>query len=745
MSWLEVTIWWYIVLLIVGTIFIPTTRLILGKFFDIGYPFAKIVGILVLTYSTFVLSTIHVLPFKTSGILVLIAVFIIINLWLYRKTPINLSNSQLSIILIEECLFFFAILFWAYVRGQEPSIRGLEKFMDFGFINSILRTDYLPPNDMWLAGHSINYYYFGHLMGALITKLSHVSSSISYNLILASIFALGLTQTFSLCFNITLAFFKRLRLAIVAAFLGLFLVNLGGNLHTIYSFTQGYPNDKPAAPWTFNNPRFGCFGTSSSGQQKWTPFCPEKYWYPNATRFIPFTIHEFPLYSYVVADLHGHVFGIPIVLLTLAVMFIVFTKNSEVKTSLSTKTPSAKRKVQNYSLKLKTNLTNLTQLQLITTILLGFLTAINYMTNAFDGPIYMLLSFVILFSLFKLTFRLLVHFILLLVSFVIFSLPFSLNFHPFVTGIGVNCAPANLVAIGKIGPFIFERGNCQISPWWMLIILWGFFWFNFFYLLLHIYRTSHSQTYSKEQSVIMRFVTLVFSYGTFLIIVPEFFYIKDIYPAHFRANTMFKLGYQAFIMMGIISSFVFVLYKKTFKRDLLHISYIVLFIFMFVLVAIYPAFAITSYYGKIEKTPQLNGTLWADTTFPEYKEIIDYLNANVKEQPTILEAQGDSYTDYNMVSSYTGLPTVAGWLVHQWLWRRNPKVVSDIAPDIQQIYETENSETAKRLLKKHNVRYIIVGRNEREKYKNINEVKFNQIGEKIFQSTKGNGVLYEIK
>ena len=43
-------------------------------------------------------------------------------------------------------------------------------------------------------------------------------------------------------------------------------------------------------------------------------FFPNMYWYPNATRFIHNTIHEFPLYSFVVSDLHGHVLDIPIVL-----------------------------------------------------------------------------------------------------------------------------------------------------------------------------------------------------------------------------------------------------------------------------------------------------------------------------------------------------------------------------------------------------------------------------------------------
>jgi len=66
---------------------------------------------------------------------------------------------------------------------------------------------------------------------------------------------------------------------------------------------------------------------------------------------------------------------------------------------------------------------------------------------------------------------------------------------------------------------------------------------------------------------------------SFLIIIPEFFYIKDIYPAHFRANTMFKLGYQAFIIMGIASTYTFFRIKlldKIKKR-----IFVFIFIFFF--------------------------------------------------------------------------------------------------------------------------------------------------------------------
>ena len=51
----------------------------------------------------------------------------------------------------EEALFLCGLILWSYIRGLQPDIHGLEKFMDYGFVNTILRTGFMPPQDMWFA------------------------------------------------------------------------------------------------------------------------------------------------------------------------------------------------------------------------------------------------------------------------------------------------------------------------------------------------------------------------------------------------------------------------------------------------------------------------------------------------------------------------------------------------------------------------------------------------------------------
>lgn len=696
MDWLFISLNWYVYLLILGAIFYPLTAKIFNRFtFDLGYPFSKVIAIILLSYSSYILGTLKIAPFNSVTLFSLMGIFAFINFLIQRRAKkVKNVYALASAILIEEALFLGAFVFWAYVRSQEPSIRSLEKFMDFGFMNSILRSEYFPPKDIWYSPLSINYYYFGHLSGALLTKLTNIVPAVSYNLILATILGLGVSQVFSLCTNIVSFFAPKIRKVsqILVGLIGAYLVNLGGNLHTIYLWTRGYPNDNPEPFWKI-----------------FSGYNPPAYWYPNATRFIPFTIHEFPSYSYVVADLHGHVFDIPFVLLTFALLFLLYTGKWSWKWTIG----------------------------------IGFMTAIHYMTNAFDGPIYLLLTLILLLITFRLRYQFFLNVIVLIVSFILFSLPFSLFFAPFVGGIGVNCAPSFLVEMGKLGPFIFEKGNCQSSPLWMMGILWGFFWISFalFWILRRLDRRVNKNPLMARLN---SFIFAIFSFGTLLIIIPEFFYIKDIYPDHYRANTMFKLGYQAFMMMGITSTLTIYLIKHHVKIHWIKVSMAVVWGASAFLVAIYPFYSVPGYYGLLDRQPNLNGATWLTVDYPEDHEIIGYINSKIGGQPTILEAQGDSYSDYDRISAFTGLPTVAGWWVHEWLWRGSYDVVGKRIPDIVSIYESDSREETRSLIKKYGIQYVIVSRLERQKYPNIKEEKFNEIGKVLFRSSNGFGALYQV-
>ena len=774
MTWLSTIAGWYVYLLFLGMLFFPIIARIYRRFPDKGYPFAKTAAIIGVSYIMYLLGLMKILPFTKESLFLILLIFAVFVLKFFKQeiqSLKKLSSKQYLLILFEEALFIVSLLFLAIIRAQEPSIHGLEKFMDFGFMESILKSTYFPPLDMWLSadpaspgGYPINYYYFGHLTGALLIKLSGVNPFIGYNLILATIFAQGMTLTFSLTSSITHMLqnmkqkIEKISLipTVAVGLLGAFIVNFAGNLHTIYTFTTGYPNESPEPFWDkFQSiAEIQATMTSSGGGVYESMVQNSAYWYPNATRFIPFTIHEFPAYSYVVADLHGHVFDIPFVLITLAliVLFVLNTRSGQ-KTSH-----------QHTLIKWIENLSKQTIGRLlrflpfhknaslivpfkdrIWVMMIGFIIAINYMTNAFDGPIYLLFMLFVLFFVYKFSWKFAIQTATLLASFLIFSFPFSAHFEPFATAIGVNCSPDFLVEIEKFGPFLFEKGNCQLSELWMMGVLWGFFWISG--LLFASYLAMRKRARYSLSSIDWMLI-LIFGYCTFLLIIPEFVYAKDIYPGHFRANTMFKLGYQAFMMMGVASTIA--IYQIVRWQSIKKYILIPVFVLAFFLISLYPFLAFPAYYPGLydketyTKNQNLDGMTWMKTQYLDDLEIINFINTSIVGQHVILEAQGDSYTDYDRISAFTGNPTVAGWWVHQWLWRGSSDVVGKRIPDIEALYQSEDITQTQQLIDKYHIEYVVVSGLEREKYQKLNEEKFSQIGYKLFESTNGFGALYKV-
>ncbi len=696
---------WWGTLFLVGAVAFPLTKRLFSTWYDQGYFFSKAVGMAVVTWIVFVLGTIKLLPFTNITISFSLFTLFIIGIIFHFKTYNAKREGRFRLkagmtILFEEAFFFAALLFWSWVKGHEPSIRGLEKFMDFGFMQSILNARYFPPVDMWYAGLPINYYYFGHMVVAVLTKLSGLDLAYTFNLMLASIFALTLTMSFSIG--------RQIGGKLFGGILTAFLVTMAGNLQTLYAFTRGYTGDnvKPFWELLWNiPPTMGIhelWGKIGEGMNT--------YWYANATRFIPYTIHEFPSYSFVVSDVHGHVLSIPFVLLAIGLLIHVFSMKYFVY-----------RK------------------NILFIGFYAFLVGVLLMTNALNGPIYFGLFFVLL-MLHNLKFLLrekkewvTIGFTIAAVTFIagLTSLPFLIHFKSFVTGLAVNCPPSFL-ANSKIGPIIFEGvEKCQVSPLWMWLLLWEFFMYCGGLLILNTKRTQIEK---------LLLVFFVFSLG--LVIFPEFFYFKDIYPMHFRSNTMFKLGYEAFILFSIVSGYTIVTQLTRNNHTIQRRIFFILLIPLLFLVSIYPIFSVRSYFNALKNYQGLYGFNWMVREYPDDLAGIEWLKSQTSAAvSTLVEADGDSYTDYARFSAFTGIPTIIGWPVHEWLWRGTYDVVAPRREEVRTIYESRDIDETKKILSTYGVRYIIVGKLEREKYKELQEWKFNNLGREVFRS--GGTVIYE--
>jgi uncharacterized membrane protein len=654
---------WWATFFTLGIVSIPLCWYLFKKFIDKGYGFAKALGLLSVGYLYFLLGTFHIAPFVNISLVVVLLILALVNFKIFRTSQPQIVKDykkNFKIILLQELLFTSGLLFWSYVRAHQPDINGLEKFMDFGFINSILKSKFLPPVDMWFAGESINYYWFGHYLVAVATKLSGLGSSVTYNLMLATILGLTLTGVFSLVATLISHVSHRVSLPTICllALLSAILVNFAGNFHTAYYVIKD--------------------GSDT-------------YWYPDATRFIGYnpetndkTIHEFPIYSYVVSDLHAHLLNLPFVVAFIALL-LSFTMDFD-----EDKHP--KKKI----------------------LLLGFFLGVFFMTNAWDFANYSLLTAVVFgtFLLFKkrvdkktlLTF--LTTGIIMFATALVTMLPFLLHFTSLAEGI-------KLVHSHSII--------------WQLIILWGFPAVLTIIFLLFISR--NIKLIQTPDIFVLAMLITTWS----LIVLPEIIYVKDIYIAsHYRANTMFKLTYQAFVISYITSGYVFYRFVSSLKSRSVKFLVTLLLLFPVAAILIYPSYAIGSYYNDLKKYKGLDGTSWAKITHPARFGAVNWLNKNVAGQPVILEAPGDSYTEFNIISSYTGLPTVSGWFVHEWLWRGDSSFPQQRVSDINLIYTSDDENLTKALLDKYKVVYVIIGDQELQKFPNINEIKFEHLAKLVF-------------
>jgi len=670
---LTIVLRWWLTFFLLGLISFPLSSLIFKKFIDGGYGLSKTLSLIVISYIAFLLGVTHLAPFSNGVLYFISTAFLLFNLYLFlknKKEEVVLFKKNIKFIFLQEGIFTFGLFLWTYVRAHQPEIRGLEKFMDFGFINSVLRSDYLPPMDMWFAGKPINYYWFGHFTVAVATKLSGLPSGITYNFMLATIVGLTLSTAFSISATLMKSVVKekKLRYILAAGIISSILLTFAGNFHTPFYVLK-------------------------NGSQK--------YWYPDATRFIGYnpetndkTIHEFPIYSFVVADLHPHLINLPYVLLYLAILWKVVAEKERRKLALK----------------------NL--------LLLGFLLGIFFMTSTWDFANYALVAGAVIgikhLNDEKFNFPSILRVGIWLIIVVGFGLliasPFILNFESIAQGVRL----------------VHSR-----SPLWQLAILWGFP-----ALMTIVFVHTLSKLKQKVETADL-FIFSINMASWILIILPEIVYVKDIYIAtHYRANTMFKLTYQAYVMFYLSSGYISIRLLQLTKNSFYKKLYAAILFMIFISILSYANFAVNSYYGELKVYQGLSGIEWLKRDYPNEYGVTEWLKENVKGQPVILEAPGDSYTDFNVISSYTGLPTVSGWFVHEWLWRGDAKYPQERVTDIVEVYTSPNVELTKSLLKKYNVGYVIVGTFERQKYPNLDEAKFEKLGTQVFFS--GNTKIYQV-
>ena len=101
-------------------------------------------------------------------------------------------------------LFALVFVAWAAFRAYNPEIAGTEKPMEFAFINGVLGSRFFPPQDPWLSGYAISYYYFGYIMLGLLIRLTGVDPAVGFNLGVALWYALVMVGAFGVVYELVM-------------------------------------------------------------------------------------------------------------------------------------------------------------------------------------------------------------------------------------------------------------------------------------------------------------------------------------------------------------------------------------------------------------------------------------------------------------------------------------------------------------------------------------------------------------
>lgn len=752
---------WYLAAGGLGWLAFPLLWRALPGLTDRGYGIARAVGLLTVSYLTWLAASLHVLP-STRGTIALAVLLLTaagaMVVWPRRDDFRDFLRRSRTLFLVYEGLFLALYAFWAWVRAQNPDlwhpVVGGEKPMDFAYLNAVIKSTWFPPYNPWFAGGYINYYYFGFVLVGTLAKLTGIMPSIAYNLALALFYALTGGAAFSVAFNLVARGQPRSEAEwrpYVAGFLAVLFLLVLGNLGEARLLYDSFRLIAGEVPFRSTIPGLESlvqamkgFGMVLGGAR--LPLRPETpYWYP--TRMIPpdssgvGPITEFPAFTFLYADLHAHLLALPYTLCALVVMveWVLGLRRGR-PTGLSL---------------------------LLAGLIIGALRAIN----TWDYPTYLLLAMAVLvWSVVRSQarseagcrkkgwlLRVLLYPLLLAGLTVLLFLPY----------IRAYIAPYNRVRlwtdartpldiyIWLLGQFLLPLGTLLLVEAWQglsgrrlthfIFGLGGLVFCGLFAAQLGGVPVAAVALPMGVLAFVLAFllpahravpslwvaVALALTLGVEVLVLEG-----DIG----RMNTVFKFHFQAWTLLSVSAAVALVEWMNVtdaWPRDARRLWWGTMTAMLFAM-ALFPVMSIPAKVGDRfthATGPTLDGLAYIRYSRtgdvrgevdlgPDYGGML-WLLENVRGSPVILEGLGArEYLWGNRVSIYTGLPAVVGWRWHEVQQGMGEEVDRRLW-EVQECYNTSDPERALEILHQYHVRYVYVGPYERLYYDPAGLSKFD--------------------
>jgi YYY domain-containing protein len=754
---------WYLAAGGLGWLAFPLLWRALPHLPDRGYGIARAVGLLTVSYLTWLSASLRVLP-NTRGTVALAVLLLAaaggLSLWRRWGEFRQSLNGARPLLLVYEGLFLALYAFWAWVRAQNPDlwhpVVGGEKPMDFAYLNAVIKSTWFPPYNPWFAGGYINYYYFGFVLVGTLAKLTGIMPSIAYNLALALFYALTGGAAFSVAFNLVARSQPQSEAEwrpgagsqprsaaewrpYIAGSLAVFFLLVLGNLGEAKLLFDGFRLVAGEPPFRSTIPGMEAlvqalrgFGMVLGGTP--LPFRPETpYW--NPTRMIPpdasgvGPITEFPAFTFLYADLHAHLLALPYTLCTLVVMV-------EWALGLRWGRPTG-----------------------LSLLLAGLLIGALRATNTWDYPTYLLLAMAVLaFCEFSRLSRLscLSRPLLLAGLTILLFLPY----------IRAYIAPYNRVRLWTdartpldiyillLGQFLLPLGTLLVVDTWQVLSGRRLSLF-----LLGLGGAVLCGLAAAGLGVPVAAVALPMGVLAFVLafLLPAHRALPSFWVAVAlaltlgvevlvlegdigRMNTVFKFHFQAWTLLSLsaaVSLVELVNVTDAWPHDARRVWWGVMAAMLFAM-ALFPVMSIPAKVGDRfthATGPTLDGMAYIRYSRtgdvrgevdlgPDYGGIL-WLLENVQGSPVILEGLGArEYLWGNRVSIYTGLPAVVGWRWHE-VQQGMGEEVDRRHWEVQECYNTPDTERALAILRQYRVRYVYVGPYERLYYDPAGLAKFD--------------------
>ncbi len=573
---------------------------------------------------------------------ILMAVFILLclaaflHLWRYDSHSHSPETGWNSLV------FWSVFSFFLILRAHNPAIFWGERPMDFAILNAMTRTGTFPPVDPWISGFPLRYHGWGQFMIAVMGKMAGIPPEFLYNLGAAMVPAMAAELFFQAL--------KLLAQSRVHAFAGTAMIFFSGNLSAwfLHPWQGG---------WTFSD-----------------------FW--QSSRIIPDTINEYPFWTAVFADLHGHFIG------------MIFSGMIVCGIALHLTTSGKKR--------------------ICPAAFAGLGLGSMAVANPWAVPVYSLL--LLLFAMALSLKNGAIFIATAAASAMTIALPFWSSPHDAAPIMWAENSVSLFRFLVIFGPFMFfhvvwtrrmikpsvKQEVLALAAVAAALMLWppgitisltatGL-------SLITIWKKGRKQSGLPTHIFMLAATLTIAGCGVFT--------ISD------RMNTIFKFYFEAWILLSVAGATALGMICKAKKGYIGKSLSIIAAATMFLT----PACALKAWWDNPREPSgrfTLDGLDFLRKKGPDIRKTVCRLNG-FRGQPVVAEAFGPSYGPYARISSFTGLPTVIGWRHHVCQHGHRPQETEKRARDLRAFYEATGM--AGKIAERYNIKYAVLGELERKRY-----------------------------